>query len=172
MVNRVMEGKAFKLQRQLRKLPRVLNTDTTGVFVKHSSAEIPARLKAEGVSAPRQPNAELMKGYKHRAASLAREDKPGKFPGQSPGNCVSRHLERIENHYDADKSFTILNTRVHRARVFFNAPRTVYILLYENFKQQIIRSSFPHCDKKELVDKFKASCLAWVEFTSPSINSG
>jgi len=172
MVNRVMEAKEFKLQRQIRKLPRILYTETPGVFTKHSTAEIPARLKAEGVVAPRQPNSELMKGYKHRAASLAREDKPGKFAGQSPGDCVSRHLQRIEDHYDADKSFTILSTRVHRARVFFNAPRTVYILLYENFYQQIVRSSFPHCDKKELVDKFKASCLVWVEFTSPSINSG
>lgn len=70
MANRTMQAKALKLQRQLRKLPRRID-DPPGEFTKHSSTDMPARLKAEGVSVPRTPNRELIGGYKHRAKSLA-----------------------------------------------------------------------------------------------------
>jgi hypothetical protein len=69
MANRTMQAKTLKLQRQLRKLPRRIE-DPPGEFTKHSGTEMPARLKAEGVSGKRTPNRELIGGYKHRANSL------------------------------------------------------------------------------------------------------
>ena len=170
MVNRVMEAKAHKLQRQLRKLPRRMpDTDEVpGVFHKHSSAEMPARLKAEGLVAPRQPNRELMQGYKHRAASLGREDKPGKFTGIPPARKeVECAIERIKAEFDVYLSFTILDTRVHRARVFFNPQKTAFVLLYEKYYDDFaVLRSLPHCDKKELVDSFRSKCLTLVKHVS------
>lgn len=84
MANRTMQAKARKLRRQLRKLPDRIG-DPVGSFVEHSGTPIPARLKAEGVSAPRSPNRELMDGYKHRAKSLGMDDKPKRFSGVAPG---------------------------------------------------------------------------------------
>lgn len=84
MANRTMQAKALKLQRQLRKLPRRI-ADPPGEFVKHSSTVIPARMLAEGVSAPRSPNRELMDGYKHRAKSLGMADAVARFSGVPPG---------------------------------------------------------------------------------------
>lgn len=90
MANRTMQAKALKLQRQLRKLPRRIS-EPPGEFIKHSATEIPARLKAEGVSAPRSPNRELMDGYKHRAKSLSMAEVAKRFSGVPPGR-----LEAIE----------------------------------------------------------------------------
>lgn len=127
--------------------------------------KIPVRLLAEGMVAPRQPTRELMEGYKHRAASLAKEDKPGRFVGVPPGRLdADEHIARIKLLCNDEMSFTILNTRVHRARVFYNPQKTVFVLYYENFKEQRIRSSLPHTNKIELIDKFKANCLQWVEY--------
>jgi hypothetical protein len=79
-----MQAKALKLQRQLRKMPRRIE-DPPGEFTKHSGTEMPSRLKAEGVSAPRSPNRELMDGYKHRAKSLSMADVAKRFSGIPPG---------------------------------------------------------------------------------------
>lgn len=84
MANRTMQAKALKLQRQLRRLPRRIE-DPPGEFIKHSGTPIPSRLKAEGVSAPRSPNRELMDGYKHRAKSLNMADVAKRFSGVPPG---------------------------------------------------------------------------------------
>jgi hypothetical protein len=90
MANRTMQAKALKLQRQLRKLPRRID-NPPGEFTKHSGTEMPVRLKAEGVSAPRSPNRELMDGYKHRAKSLSMSEVVARFSGIPPGR-----LEAIE----------------------------------------------------------------------------
>jgi hypothetical protein len=79
-----MQAKALKLQRQLRKMPRRIE-DPLGEFTKHSGTDMPARLKAEGLSAPRSPNRELMDGYKHRAKSLSMADVAKRFSGIPPG---------------------------------------------------------------------------------------
>lgn len=84
MANRTMQAKSLKLQRQLRKLLCRIE-DPPGEFIKHSGTDIPARLKAEGVSAPRSPNRELMDGYKHRAKSLGMADVAKRFSGIPPG---------------------------------------------------------------------------------------
>lgn len=89
MANRTMQAKALKLQRQLRKLPRRIE-DPPGKFEKHSGTPIPARLSAEGVSAPRMPNRELMQGYKHRAKSLGMEDKAKRFSGTPSGRAEAQ----------------------------------------------------------------------------------
>lgn len=165
MPNRVMEAKALKLQRQLRKLPRPLPDTTPQLFLDNKVRPIPKRLGAEGVVAPRQPNSELMQGYKHRAASLAREDKPGKFTGTAPGRReADEAIRRLEVQFNTYLSFTVLDTRVHRARVFFNPERTAYVLLYEKFYDdcEILRS-LPHCDKKELIDNFRRKSLTFVK---------
>jgi len=91
MANRTMQAKALKLQRQLRKLPRRI-VDPPGEFEKHSGTAIPARLKAEGLVAPRSPNRELMDGYKHRAKSLSMADTVKRFSGVPPGRLEA--LER------------------------------------------------------------------------------
>lgn len=91
MANRTMQAKSLKLQRQLRKLPRRIE-DPPGEFTKHSGTEMPARLKAEGLSAPRSPNRELMDGYKHRAKSLGMADVVARFSGIPPGRLEA--LER------------------------------------------------------------------------------
>lgn len=69
MANRTMQAKALKLQRQLRRLPRRIS-DPPGEFIKHSGTPIPARLRAEGMTAGRTPNRELIEGYKERAALI------------------------------------------------------------------------------------------------------
>lgn len=84
MAKRTMQSKALKLQRQLRKLPRRIE-DPPGTFIKHSGTDIPARLRTEGVSAPRSPNRELMNGYKHRAKSLSMADTVARFSDIPPG---------------------------------------------------------------------------------------
>lgn len=115
MANRTMQAKALKLQRQLRKLPRRIE-DPPGKFTKHSGTEMPARLKAEGLSVPRTPNRELIGGYKHRAKSLqtsmeeADEMVLGKygrmFIGVPPGKQEARermrqiYLERTDPQID------------------------------------------------------------------------
>lgn len=168
MVNRVMEAKAFKLQRQLRRLPRPLPDTTPQLYLDNKVRPIPKRLGAEGVVAPRQPNSELMQGYKHRAASLGREDKPGKFTGTPPGRkAAEEYIQRLKAEFNTYLSFTVLDTRVHRARVFFNPERTAYVLLYEKFYDdcEVLRS-LPHCDKKELIDKFRRKMLTFVRHQS------
>lgn len=92
MANRTMQAKAMKLQRQIRKLPRRMPGEVQGKFVEHSSTPIPPRLSAEGVSAPRSPNRELMDGYKHRAKSLGMADTVARFKGIPPGRLEA--LER------------------------------------------------------------------------------
>lgn len=170
MVNRVMEAKAFKLQRQLRKLPRRMpeTDEVPGEFHNHSSSKIPARLSAEGLVAPRQPNRELMQGYQHRAASLGREDKPGKFTGVPPGRKEAEQtIQRLKDQFGVYLSFTILDTRVHRARVFFNPERTAYVLLYEKYyDDHAVLRSLPHCNKIELIDSFRSKCLTLVKHVS------
>lgn len=84
MANRTMQAKQRKLNLQLRKLPRRID-NPPGEFTKHSGTDIPARLKAEGLSAPRSPNRELMDGYKHRAKSLGMADVMSRFMGVPPG---------------------------------------------------------------------------------------
>lgn len=164
MPNRVMEAKELKRQRQIRKLPRPLNFDVQGQFTDNKPRDIPKRLGATAVVAPRQPNNELMQGYKHRAASLGREDKPGKFTGVPPARKeVEDCIARLKSDFDTYLSFTLLDTRVHRARVFFNPAKTAYVLLYEKFhgRCEVLRS-LPHCDKKELVDNFRRNKLTFV----------
>jgi hypothetical protein len=172
MVNRVMEAKSLKLVRQLRRLPKPLPDTTPALYADPRVRPIPKAYSAESVSAPRQPNAELMKGYQHRAASLAREPKgPINLTQEASRYEVLCHLKRMKE-FEADHlSFTLLNTRVHRARVFFNPQKTVYILLYENYKEGTVKSSFPHADKKELVDRFRCRQLLWVEYI-PRVSSG
>ncbi len=101
MANRTMQAKALKLQRQLRKLPRRI-TDPPGEFVKHSATEIPSRLKAEGISAPRSPNRELMDGYKHRAKSLGMADVMARYMGVPPGRleAMQRAMELSNEEVD------------------------------------------------------------------------
>lgn len=172
MVNRVMEAKNLKRLRQLRKPPVRMPGEVEGRFnrpdyVPDKLGKIPVRLLAEGMVAPRQPTRELMEGYKHRAQSLALEDKPGRFVGVPPGRKeADLHIERIRSLCDDEQSFTILNTRVHRARVFYNPQRTVFVLYYEQFKEQRYRSSLPHASKFELVAKFQKNILQWVEYQS------
>ena len=173
MVNRVMEAKALKLQRQIRRLPRPLPDTTPQLYMDNKVRAIPKAYSAEAVVAPRQPNSELMEGYKHRALSLGREDKPGRFTGKTePRLLVEQHLERIRAHCPDDLSFTILSTRVHRARVFYNSQRTAYVLLYENFMKQECRSSLPHASKFELVAKFQRNNIQWVEYIPTSSSGG
>lgn len=101
MANRTMQAKALKLQRQLRRLPRRIS-DPPGEFIKHSGTPIPARLSAEGVSAPRSPNRELMDGYKHRAKSLNMADVAKRFSGVPPGRleAMQRAMELKEAEVD------------------------------------------------------------------------
>jgi hypothetical protein len=170
VANRTMQAKSLKLQRQLRSLPRRIeevqgNFDSPDHIKNKFSAAIPKRLLAEGVVAPRQPTRELMQQYQHHAKSLSRDDKPGKFTGIPPARKAALDLiERLQALYEASLSFTILDTRVHRARVFYPPQRTTYVLVYENYKQGTIQHSLPHVCKKELVDRFRCKSLTWVEY--------
>lgn len=173
MPNRVMQAKELKRIRPIRRLPKRMPGDPEGRFNRPDyvpdkfNPDIPARLRAEGMVAPRQPTRELMQGYQHRAKSLAKDDKPGRFKGVTPARKeVEASVERIQTRYSVELSFTLLDTRTHRARVFFNSQRTVYVLLYENYKMGVTQHSLPHCDKKELVDRFRTKRLTLVEYQS------
>jgi hypothetical protein len=108
-----------------------------------------------------------MQGYKHRAASLCREESvPVNLSEGSSRLEVLKMIKRLKDDYDAYLSFTILDTRVHRARVYFNPERTAYILLYEMHKTGEVLRSLPHCDKKELVDNFRRDNLVFVRHVS------
>jgi len=117
MANRTMQAKAFKLQRQLRKLPRRIE-DPPGKFVKHSGTEIPARLKAEGVSAPRSPNRELMDGYKHRAKSLSMEEAMARFAGVPPGRleAIQRAIQLRNDEVDPNVAKLLRYVKCHLTR--------------------------------------------------------
>lgn len=107
MANRTMQAKALKLQRQLRKLPRRLE-NPPGTFTEHSATPIPARLKAEGVSAPRSPNRDLMDGYKHRAKSLGMADVAKRFSGIPPGRLEAMERAMSLKGEDIDPSISKL----------------------------------------------------------------
>lgn len=173
MANKVMEAKALKLQRQLRALPKPLpGHHPQGRFNAPDGKPdkirpIPARLSAAAVSSPMQPNGELMEGYQHRAKSLGLPDLPGRFTGVPPARKeVEEMIQRIKDQHDAYLSFTILDTRVHRARVYFNLPKTAFILIYEQHKTGEVLRSLPHCDKKELIDNFRRDNLVMVKHVS------
>jgi hypothetical protein len=178
MVNRTMQAKAMKRRRQLRRLPRRLDDDVPGQFEKHSGTAIPKRLLAEGVSAPRQPNRELMEGYKHRSKSLERDEHEDNllillfygrlsFPGVSPSRKeVIEHIARIKAVSEELRSFDILCNRVHRARVFYNSQKTKFILSYENYKEGVIRTSMTYQFRQNLIDDFRKDKLVWVEIRS------
>jgi len=178
MGNRTMQAKARKRLLQLRRLPRRLDDDVPGVFEKHSGSPIPKRLLAEGVVAPRQPNRELMEGYKHRAKSLERDEHEDNllilhfygrlsFPGVSPSRKeVLEHIARVRAVSEELRSFDILCNRVHRARVFYNLQRTKFIISYENFKEGVIRTSMTYTYRQHLIDDFRRDKLVWVEIKS------
>lgn len=169
MANRTMQAKTLKLQRQLRRMPRSMNEDVPGKFEKWSNTPIPARLLAEGVQAGRRPNQELMDGYKHRAKSLSMPDVKARFVGVTPARRLA--IAKVEALATEDeiisegRSFTILDTRVHRARVFFNAGKTLWVIVYENFRECIVRRSMSYGDKLHLIDDFRSKSrrLVWVE---------
>lgn len=175
MANRTMQAKAMKLQRQLRKLPRSTSEDVPGIFEDWKGSSIPKRLLGEAVSVPRQPNRELMEGYQHRAKSLGMDNSRARFTGITPAR-----KEAIEQSFNAAlrsvretvgddmPSFTILSNHIHRARVFFNPQKTQWMILYENFREAVVKRSMIYQDKKRLIDDFKSSSrrLVWVETKS------
>lgn len=119
MANRTMQAKAMKLQRQLRRLPRRIE-EPVGEFIKHSSTPIPSRLKAEGVSAPRSPNRDLMDGYKHRAKSLGMADTVARFKGIPPGRleALERAMQMKGDEVDPNisKALRYFKCRFHTTR--------------------------------------------------------
>lgn len=181
MANRTMQAKALKLQRQLRRLPRHMPEEVPGSFTEHSGTPIPARLKAEGVSTPRTPNRELIQGYKHRAQSLSRDEAADEamikktwktsFKGVTP-----KRLE-VQAKIDATIAsvreivgeecpcFTIFHSHHHRARVFYNAQKTQWMLIHEDYVKGFVQRSMVYSDKVRLIDDFKSKKrrLVWVE---------
>lgn len=127
MANRTMQAKALKLQRQLRRLPRRVD-DPPGEFTKHSSTDMPARLKAEGVSVPRTPNRELIGGYKHRAKSLqtsmeeANEEVISKYgrmfigvpPGRQEAHQRALAVRLQESDAEVDKLLRYVKCRIFK----------------------------------------------------------
>lgn len=172
MANRTMQAKALKLQRQLRKMPRRMPDEVEGIFEDWKGNTIPKRLQGEAVSVPRQPNRELMQGYQHRAKSLSMDNVKARFKGVTPARC--QVIEKVKTMMAEDNivreghSFTILDNRVHRARVFYDASKTFWVLVYENFRECIVRRSTTYMDKVRLIDDFKSKSrrLVWVETKS------
>lgn len=159
MANRNMAAKAAKARRQRR------------LFTKQYAASY--------VPVGRQPNQEIINGYKERAKSLAFDEEfwdnlglVGHYNGITPARKAAldrrteiiRQIKRVEELAPALMCFTIVKSSVHRARVFFNSERTCFVLMYENYKEKTIRTSMTYLDKRRLVEDFQRDKLRWVEF--------
>lgn len=178
MANRTMQAKRLKLQRQLRRLPRVIE-DPPGDFTEHSKTPIPARLKAEGVRAPMMPIRPVMQMYRNSAKSLetsmaeANEKCLEKFGflhiGTPPGKkesfdrMIKFQMDRVQSLVNSRIGFNILDNSVHWARVYRNATSTAFVVLYVNFKEGVIRTSMSYRFQKNIVDDFRSNKLTWVE---------
>lgn len=165
MANRTMQAKRLKLQRQLRRLPRVIE-DPPGEFTEHSKTPIPKRLLAEGVRAPQIPQREILQGYKHRAKSLEKEEGRTRFEGVPAGKfdiILAQQSQRVETLVDSRIGFVIAKTKVHWAKVFRNSQGTAFVILYVNFKEGVIRTSMTYRFQKNIVDDFRSNKLTWVE---------
>lgn len=168
MANRTLQAKAMKLRRQNRKLPRRY-TEPEGEFTEHSKTPIPARLKAEGVRAPMRPVQEILQIYRNSANSLKKEEAPTRFAGVVPGRkevfdrLLELHFSRIAKLVDSRIGFTILDTKAHWARVYRNAEKTAFVILYVNFKEGVMKTSMSYRFQKNIVDDFRADKLTWVE---------
>lgn len=170
MANRTMQAKGRKLRWQRRKAPRRL-VDPPGQFIEHSSTPIPARLKAEGMSAPRTPNRDVMDMYKTSANSLKTKDWKGKFKGVTPKRLevltkIDVALSQVRQVVGDDMpSFTIFHTHFHRARVFYNATKTQWMIVHEDYVRGVVERSIVYSDKMRLVDDFKNKRrrLVWIE---------
>jgi hypothetical protein len=177
MANRVLQAKARKRMLQIRRLPRRMPGEVSGELTEHSGTPIPARLKAEGVRAPMAPIKDILQIYKNSANSLktdmgqANEDclriYGRLFIGTPPGRKeVLDHLARLRAVSPELQSFTILDNRVQRARVFYNPTKTKFIISYENYKEGVIRTSMAYQYREHLIDDFRRDRLTWVEIRS------
>lgn len=174
MANRVLQAKARKRMLQIRRLPRRMPGEVEGTVIDHSGTPIPARMKAEGVRAPMAPIKDILQYYKNSANSLKYDDGEQSeeclriygrlFIGTPPGRKeVLEHLARLRAVSPELQSFTILDNRVHRARVFYNSKKTAFIISYENYKEGVIRTSMKYQYRDHLIDDFRADRLVWVE---------
>lgn len=178
MANRTLQAKARKRMLQIRRLPRRMPGEVEGSFTEHSGTPIPARMKAEGVRAPMRPVKEILQYYKNSANSLKKDEHEENmlillfygrlaFPGVPPARKeVLEHLARLRAVSPELKSFTILENRVHRARVFYNPTKTKFILSYEDIRKGTVLTSMTYRYRPNLIDDFRADRITWVEIRS------
>lgn len=149
------------------------------IKMKKARRLFPKSYASDYVSCGRQPNQEVINGYKERAKSLAFDEEfwdrtvPRRFHGVTPARrLVLEQIKRVQEVAPAMMCFTILENRYQRARVFFNSDRTCWILMHENFKSREVRTSMTYADKDRCVSAFHTDKIRWVEFAkTPLVSS-
>lgn len=172
MVNKVLQSKALKRMRQIRKLPRPMDVTTPATLEddkNFSRTPIPKRLLAEGVRAPSSPVRVVMQMYRNSAKSLEKEVRPDRFPGVPCGRkeawdrMLKFQMDRVQSLVNSRLGFTIMDTSACWARVYRDPTGTKFVILYVNFKEHVIRTSMTYRFQKNIVDDFRADRLKWVE---------
>ena len=159
MANRSMQAKTLKMKKARRSFPK-----------SYSSDFIPVG---------RAPNRELMAGYKEHARGLAfdatymewLETKYQRFHGKTPERvyCEARAaLQRIEELAPAKMCFKLMENSALRTRCFFNAERTVWVIMEEDFRKGVVRTSMTYSCKDNIIYAWKREKLRWVVFSKSS----
>ena len=152
MVNRSMQQKTLKMKRQRRAWARPM-----------------------AIAAGIAPNREVIVGYKQRAKGLALSDeevdalyrrlyKRDPWKGDGPARReVLKLLADMSEQTPDFLFFTIIDNTFQRCRVYFNAQKTCYYLVHEDFRKRIVRRSLTASNKERITTLWNTDRVTWVE---------
>lgn len=152
MVNRSMQQKTLKLRKQRRAWAKPMSI-------------------VSGIS----PNKEVISGYKERAKGLALTDqevdalyrrlyKRDPWKGDGPARRAVLDILQKRSELTPDfLFFSIVDNTFQRCRVYFNAQKTCYYLVHEDFRKRIVRTSLTCNNKERITTLWDTDRVTWVE---------
>lgn len=153
MVNRIIQAKKFKMSRRGKKRPW--------------SSKGQGQVKVTSNISPI-----IMDEYRARVRSLA---DPGlvevvnkRYPlhATPPGQVEAQAARwRMLTKTPEMMCFTLNHTSARRIRLFFNAPKTIWMFQEELFLSKKIRRSIEYSSKERAIKKLDAGKVIWVEET-------
>lgn len=171
MANKNIEAKIRKMKRAQRKAPRSYDRGEPFFSGVPHRALKPSNRIAGGFG----PNREVIAEYKSRAYAvdpLLEALFPARFKGVPAGKFEIlqkmaeelKHVTRIKEFCGGNISFALLNNCLLHVRVFCSPDKTCYIIMEENFRSNIVRSSMTYGDKERIVSAWHSGKIRWVEF--------
>lgn len=149
MVNRIIQAKILKMKRR-------------GKKKRHAQRGV--------VNGSKQPNPIYMEEYRNRVRSLQDPDLieviNKRFPLQAtPPGQVEAQAARYRQLMATPEMmcFTLVKTPVRCVRLFFNAPKTIWMFQEESFILGTIRRSVEYGNKARALDRYEKNKIIWVE---------